>query len=47
MASQVDAGHFRTEAGSALVNGVVVGNYSGAEGALHAHEFALALRFAV
>jgi opacity protein-like surface antigen len=39
-----DAGHVQTPAGNVTVNGSVVGQYGGAEGALHAHELAVSLR---
>jgi opacity protein-like surface antigen len=42
-----DGGHGKTEAGNVVVNGSVVGAYSGAEGALHAHELGASLRFAI
>ncbi len=39
-----DAGHVQTGAGNVTVNGTVVGQYGGAEGALHSHELTLSLR---
>lgn len=41
-----DAGHFASAAGNVTVNGNVVGTYAGAEGALHAHEINVSVRFA-
>jgi opacity protein-like surface antigen len=40
-----DGGHLQTAAGSVTSGGKVVGTYSGAEGALHAHEAGVSLRF--
>jgi len=39
-----DAGHVQTPAGNVTVNGSVIGQYGGAEGALHAHELVVSLR---
>lgn len=39
-----DAGHVQTPAGNVTVNGSVVGQYGGAEGALHSHELVLSIR---
>ena len=41
-----DAGHFASAAGNVTINGSVAGTYAGAEGALHAHEIAVSVRFA-
>ena len=40
-----DAGRIETDAGNAIVGGVVVGPYSGAKGDLAAHEFVGSVRF--
>jgi opacity protein-like surface antigen len=40
-----DGGHFQTDAGNVLVNGTAVRTYQGAEGALHANEVVLSVRF--
>jgi opacity protein-like surface antigen len=42
-----DAGHVQTAAGDITVDGTRVGGYGGAEGALHAHELGLSIRFSV
>jgi len=43
-----DGGHGKSEAGNVIdLTGNVVGTYHGAEGALHAHEVSVSLRFSV
>ena len=42
-----DAGHVQTPAGNVTVAGMVVGQYGGAEGALHSHELTFSLRVPV
>ena len=42
-----DGGHLETDAGNVISDGAVVGTYSGAEGALHAHEVVVSLRFPI
>jgi opacity protein-like surface antigen len=39
-----DGGHVQTPAGNVTVNSMVVGQFGGAEGALHSHELTLSLR---
>jgi opacity protein-like surface antigen len=43
-----DGGHGKSEAGNVIaLDGTVIGTYHGAEGALHAHEVSVSLRFSV
>ena len=42
-----DGGHLRTSAGNVVIGNTVVGTYAGVEGALHANELGVSVRFAL